>query len=246
MSSHFFQQPIWAHLKNGYTVKPNVSYIFTNKVKKDVNFENPNTNNDEITNETKKIGEKIVEEGKHWFASPIQLNFFLKKVQHTFLRNDLLIYQYGKTYIETWKLKSISIFSNKFELEWFCIDNQEGEESIIPSDFLNFSEDSDLNDLNEPSRTIVIQEKINELLDNELVEQNDIEFERSENDGPLEELEDLEDSRSLLKEKIKKAKIRVALAEMKLHELLKKYFRLYGTEADDLTVYSDSSEDEDE
>ena len=89
----------------------------------------------------------------------------------------------------------------------------------------------------------MIQEKINELLDNELVEQNDIEFETSENDEPLEELED---SRSLLKEKIKKAKIRVALAEMKLHELLKKYFRLYGTEADDLTVYSDSSEDEDE
>ena len=240
MSSHNFQQPIWVHLKNGYTVKPNVSYIFTNVVKKDVNFEIPNTNNDEIINETKKIGEKIVEEGRHWFASPIQLNFFLKKVQHTFLRNDLLIYQYGKIYNETWKLKSISIFSNKFELEWFCIDNQEGEESIIPSDFLNFSEDSDLN---EPSRTIVIQEKINEILDNELIEQNDIEFEKTEDNQTL---EDLKDSRSLLKEKIKKAKIRVALAEMKHQELLKKYFRLYETEVDDLTVYSDSSEDEDE
>jgi len=237
MSSHNFQQPIWVHLKNGYTVKPNVSYIFTNVVKKDVNFEIPNTNNDEIINETKKIGEKIVEEGRHWFASPIQLNFFLKKVQHTFLRNDLLIYQYGKIYNETWKLKSISIFSNKFELEWFCIDNQEGEESIIPSDFLNFSEDSDLN---EPSRTIVIQEKTNELIDNQLIEQNDIDFERIGIDRTLEE------SRSLLREKIKKAKIRLVFAEMKLQELLKKYFRLYGTEADDLTVYSNSSEDEDE
>ena len=237
MSSHNFQQPIWVHLKNGYTVKPNVSYIFTNVIKKDVNFELPNTNNDEIINETKKIGEKIVEEGRHWFASPIQLNFFLKKVQHTFLRNDLLIYQYGKIYNETWKLKSISIFSNKFELEWFCIDNQEGEESIIPSDFLNFSEDSDLN---EPSRTIVIQDKINEILDNELIEQNDIEFEKTE------DIRTLEESRSLLKERIKKSKIRVLLAEMKHQELLKKYFRLYGTEADDLTVYSDSSEDEDE
>ena len=240
MSSHNFQQPIWVHLKNGYTVKPNVSYIFTNVIKKDVNFELPNTNNDEIINETKKIGEKIVEEGRHWFASPIQLNFFLKKVQHTFLRNDLLIYQYGKIYNETWKLKSISIFSNKFELEWFCIDNQEGEESIIPSDFLNFSEDSDLNDLNEPSRTIVIQDKINEILDNEIIEQNDIEFEKTE------DIRTLEESRSLLKERIKKSKIRVLLAEMKHQELLKKYFRLYGTEADDLTVYSDSSEDEDE
>jgi len=237
MSSHYFQQPIWIHLKNSYTVKPNVSYIFTNIVKKDVNFEIPNTNNDEFINETKKIGEKIVEEGKHWFASPIQLNFFLKKVQHTFLRNDLLIYQYGKTYSETWKLKSVSIFSNKFELEWFCIDNQEGEESIIPSDFLNFSEDSDLN---EPSRTIVIQEKTNELIDNQLIEQNDIDFERIGIDRTLEE------SRSLLREKIKKAKIRLVFAEMKLQELLKKYFRLYGTEADDLTVYSNSSEDEDE
>ena len=82
--------------------------------------------------------------------------------------------------------------------------------------------------------------KINEILDNELIEQNDIEFEKTE------DIRTLEESRSLLKERIKKSKIRVLLAEMKHQELLKKYFRLYGTEADDLTVYSDSSEDEDE
>lgn len=236
MSLHF-QQPIWIHTKNSYVVKPNVSYIFMNRVTKDATFELPNINNDEIIQETKKIGEKIVEEGKQWFASPIHLSHFLKKVEHVFLRNDLLVYQYGTIYNETWKLKSISIFPSKFELEWFCIDNQETEESIIPSNFINFSEQIDLI---EPSRTIVIQDKTNDIVDNELVEQNDIEFERSEIDGAL------EDSRCLLKERIKKAKIRLALAEMKLQDLLKKYFRLYGIEADDLTIYSNSSEDEDE
>ena len=232
-----FQQPVWVHWKNGYIIKPNVSFLFNNKVKKDTNFELPNINNDELIKETKKIGEKIVEEGKSWFASPIQLNYFLKKVEHTFVRGELHVYEYGKMYNETWKLKSISIFSTKFELEWLCIDNEEGDESIIPSDFINFSDESDSV---EPSRTIIIQEKQSDLPENELVEQNDIEFETSEIDGTL------EDSRSLLKEKIKKAKIRLALAEMKLQDLLKKYFRLYGTEADDLTIYSNSSEDEDE
>jgi hypothetical protein len=237
MSSKYFQQPLWIQSKNSYSVKPNISFIFNEIVKKDNKSELPNINNDEIVSVTKKIGEKIVEEGKHWFASPIQLHFFLKKVEHTFKKNVLHVYQYGKTYNEIWKLKTILIFPTKFELEWFCIDIQEGEESIIPSDFLNFSEDLHLI---EPSRTIVIQEKTNEVIENELVEQNDIEFENSEINTAD------EDSRSLLKEKIKKAKIRLALAEMKLQELLKKYFRLYETEADDLTIYSNSSEDEDE
>jgi hypothetical protein len=237
MSSKYFQQPLWIQSKNSYSVKPNISFIFNEIVKKDYNLEFPNINNDEIVSVTKKIGEKIVEEGKHWFASPIQLNFFLKKVEHTFKKNVLHVYQYGKTYNEIWKLKTILIFPTKFELEWLCIDIQEGEESIIPSDFLNFSEDLHLI---EPSRTIVIQKKTNEVIENELVEQNDIEFENSEINRPH------EDSRSLLKEKIKKAKIRLALAEMKLQDLLKKYFRLYETEADDLTIYSNSSEDEDE
>lgn len=237
MSSKYFQLPLWIQSKNCYSVKPNVSFIFNEIVKKDYNSEFPNINNDEITSVTKKIGEKIVEEGEHWFASPIHLNIFLKKVKHSFKKNVLHVYQYGKTYNEIWKLKTVLIFPTKFELEWFCIDIQEGEESIIPSDFLNFSDDLHLI---EPSRTIVIQGKINEVIENELVEQNDIPFENTEIS-----IAD-EDSRSLLKEKIKKAKIRVALAEIKLQELLKKYFRLYETEADDLTEYSNFSEDEDE
>ena len=230
-----FQQPIWTHYKNGYNLKPNskLSIIFTNLVKYESTLVFPNTNNDEIVNQTKIIADKIICEGKSWFASPIQLETFLRKVQHTFLRNELLIYEYGKTYIETWKLKSIWIFSSKFEIEWICIDNQPNEDSIIPSDFLNFSEE--FNSI-EPSRTIIIQTN-----DNELVEQNDIDFESSDQINESSSTS----SRSLLKEKIKKVKVKLALAQLKISRLEKKYFRLYGFEYDNSSVSSnDESQSE--
>ena len=170
-----FQSPIWIHSKYGYNVKPNnkISFIFTNILNYNTTLEFPNTTNDEIVNETKNIAEKIVFEGKGWFASPIQQDGFLRKVYHTFSRNETFKYESGKTYIETWKLKNIWIFSNKFELEWTCIDNQPSENSIIPSDFLNFSEE--YNTI-EPPRTIVIQPTI----EHDLLEENDIPFESSE------------------------------------------------------------------
>lgn len=211
-----FQNPVWIHSQNAYKICPNVksSLYFTRVNKYENNLDFPNTNNDELINETKKIAEIIITEGKEWFASPIKVETFLEKVIHTFSMSNYLIYKYGNTYLETYKLKNLWIYPKKFELEWICIENQEVENSIIPSDFLNFTEI-------EPSRTIVIQPS-----ESDLVEQNEIEFDSSEQ-------HEESSSRTILKDKIKNAKRRIALAQMKLNQLERKYFRLYGFDSND-------------
>jgi hypothetical protein len=233
-----FQAPIWIHNKKGYNVKINTKqpFIFNNINEFKEIIQTPNTNNDEFRQIVEKIGHVIVQEGKSWFASPIKQETFEKKVQHTFTNESpKQTYTYGKLYQETWKLKSIWIFSNRFELEWNLIDFQPYEDSIIPSDFLNFTEE--FNTI-EPfgHRTIVIQSAKDDLL-----EQDDIPFESSEQDDRF-------SPRELLKDKIKKAKVRMILAQIKVTDLENKYFRLYGEIIQDSASESDNSSitDEDE
>ena len=127
------------------------------------------------------------------------------------------------------------IYSNRFELEWNLIDLQPYEDSIIPSDFLNFKEE--FNTI-EPfgNRTIVIQPTRDELL-----EQDDIPFESSEQDDTF-------SPRAILREKIKKAKVKFVLSQMKLSDLEKKYFRLYGevveSDSDNSSITDESSNEE--
>jgi len=231
-----FQAPIWIHSKKGYNVKINTKkhFIFNNINEMKEVWQNPNTNNDEFKDVIQKIGEQIVEEGKSWFASPIKLETFEKKVQHIFTNEySKQNYTYGKVYQETWKLKSIWIFSNGFELEWNLIDIQPYEvstSSIIPSEFLNFTEEfNTIDPFN--NRTIVIQSTIDDLL-----EQDDIPFESSEQDDTF-------SPRTILKQKIKNAKVKMMLAEMKVSNLEKKYFRLYGELIDSESENSSGEEE---
>ena len=229
-----FQAPVWIHNKKAYNIKLTTkqSYIFTSISEFQDTSKIPNTNNDEFQLVFSKIGERIVEEGKLWFASPIKIETFEKKANNIF-NNELShqTYTYGKLYQETWKLKSIWVYSNRFELEWNLIDLQPYEDSIIPSDFLNFKEE--FNTL-EPfgNRTIVIQPKRDELL-----EQDDIPFESSEQYNTF-------SPRAVLREKIKKAKVKVMLSQMKVSDLEKKYFRLYGevvdSDSDNSSITDDS------
>lgn len=233
-----FQAPVWIHNKKAYNIKISTkeSFIFNtiNEIKE--TYTNPNTNNDEFQRVFSKIGEQIVEEGKLWFASPITTETFRKKVHNSF-NNELShqTYTYGKLYQETWKLKCIWVYSNRFELEWNLIDLQPYEDSIIPSDFLNFKEE--FNTI-EPfgNRTIVIQPTRDELL-----EQDDIPFESSEQDDTF-------SPRAILREKIKKAKVKFVLSQMKLSDLEKKYFRLYGevveSDSDNSSITDESSNEE--
>ena len=70
----------------------------------------------------------------------------------------------------------------------------------------------------------------------ELLEQHDIPFESSEQDDSF-------SPRAILKEKIKKAKVKMMLSKMKVENLEKKYFRLYG-EVIDSESENSSGEDE--
>jgi len=233
-----FQAPVWIHNNKAYNIKITTkqSYIFTSISEFQDTHKIPNTNNDEFQAVFSKIGEKIVDEGKLWFASPIKIETFEKKANNIF-NNELShqTYTYGKLYQETWKLKSIWVYSNRFELEWNLIDLQPYEDSIIPSDFLNFKEE--FNTL-EPfgNRTIIIQPTKDELL-----EQDDIPFESSEQDDTF-------SPRAILKEKISKAKVKFMLSQMKLTDLEKKYFRLYGEDphldSDNSSVTDDSLNEE--
>lgn len=235
-----FQAPIWIHSKKGYNVKINTKrhFIFNNINEMKEVWENPNANNDEFKDVIQKLGEQIVEEGKSWFASPIKLETFEKKVRHIFTNEySKQNYTYGKVYQETWKLKSIWIFSNGFEIEWNLIDIQPFEvstTSIIPSDFLNFTEEfNTIDPFN--NRTIVIQSTIDDLL-----EQDDIPFEPSDQDDTF-------SPRTILKEKIKKAKVKMLLSEMKLSNLEKKYSRLYGELLDsESEIFSEEEESSNE
>jgi hypothetical protein len=233
-----FQAPVWIHSKKAYNIKISTkqSYIFSSISEFQDNHKIPNTNNDEFQRVFLKIGEQIVQEGKLWFASPITIETFEKKATNIF-NNELLhqTYTYGKLYQETWKLKCIWIYSNRFELEWNLIDIQLYEDSIIPSDFLNFKDE--FNTI-EPfgNRTIVIQPTRDELL-----EQDDIPFESSEQDDTF-------SPRAILREKIKKAKVKLVLTQMKLSDLEKKYFRLYGevveSDSDNSSITDQSSSEE--
>jgi hypothetical protein len=233
-----FQAPVWIHSKKAYNIKISTkqSYIFSSISEFQDDHKIPNTNNDEFQRVFLKIGEQIVQEGKLWFASPITIETFEKKATNIF-NNELLhqTYTYGKLYQETWKLKCIWIYSNRFELEWNLIDIQLYEDSIIPSDFLNFKDE--FNTI-EPfgNRTIVIQPTRDELL-----EQDDIPFESSEQDDTF-------SPRAILREKIKKAKVKLVLTQMKLSDLEKKYFRLYGevveSDSDNSSITDQSSSEE--
>jgi hypothetical protein len=233
-----FQPPVWIHSKKAYNIKISTkqSYIFSSVSEFQDTHKIPNTNNDEFQRVFLKIGERIVEEGKLWFASPITIETFEKKANNIF-NNELLhqTYTYGKLYQETWKLKCIWIYSNRFELEWNLIDIQLYEDSIIPSDFLNFKEE--FNTI-EPfgNRTIVIQSTRDELL-----EHDDIPFESSEQDDTF-------SPRAILREKIKKAKVKLVLSQMKVSVLEKKYFRLYGevveSDSDNSSITDQSSSEE--
>ena len=226
------QQPVWVHSKNGYSIR------FSNKSTYSfVNLSNEDTkDNKDLQRLTNLIAQTIVNEGKQWFASPIRLETFLNKLSHSFERSSHLVYESGKTYSETYNLKNIWIYPSKFELEWVCIDNQTADDSIIPSDFLDFSEQEHQKSVEinkddfielEPSKNIVIT-------NNELKEESFESFESSES---LNE----NSPRYLLKQKIKKARTKMALAQMKLTQLEKKYFRLYGSDENE-SIFSEDSE----
>jgi hypothetical protein len=210
-----FTNPEWIVQTNQYKIKVNDWSKFQyleNRDKSSGNFyDTVNVDNNE---EFKKVLENLIDrlcnEGRNWFASPIRPEVLLKRLSHTFMKPDVDC-AYGNFVEFTWAPKTIFINQKSFEIEWNIV-NYINKNSVIPSNFIDFSEELE----DAPAKTIIIQE-------NELLENVEIPFDESQNQI------DLVSSRAAMKQKVRAARLKAAIASMKAEKLAEKYFRRYGT-----------------
>jgi hypothetical protein len=193
-------------------------------------YDTINIEDDKFKSVVNNFANVVYQEGAGWFATAIKPEIFLKKVKHTFDEIPRCEKKpYGNTVIFTWVPYQLEITSKSFEISWEIF-KYENYDSIIPSNFIDFSEELEIQ-----PRTIVIQQ-------NEIIENAEIPFDSSEQDvHPI-------SSRAagmLLKQKVRKAKLKAAIATMKAERLAEKYFRRYGVQTD-LDSDSDLSFDSDE
>jgi hypothetical protein len=188
------------------------------------------TSNDMFNDVSRKFANVIHVEGSSWFASPITPQMFLKKVKHTFEipKNDII---YGDSVDFTWAPRTFQITPKTFHISWDII-KYENTVSVIPSNYIDFSEEL------EP-RTIFIQQ-------NDIIENAEIPFNNSEQDT----IQSISSRAAmLLKQKVRKAKLKAAISTMKAERMAEKYFRRYGVQTNldsDSDLSFDSEEDSDE
>ena len=220
-----FKNPEWDVQSSRYIIKVNTSDIYTyNEIRIESSgnlFKPVNTTNNELLKSIEqKLALDLCNEGKEWFASPIKPELFLKRVTHHF-EMPSTFKNYGNRPLEfLWVPKTIYINQKTFEVSW-VIDRFREINNIIPSNFIDFSDFSE--ELEEaPAKTIVIQENA-ELLENV---EHEIPYDESQNRI------DLDSSRALLKQRVRAARLRAAIATMKAEKLAEKYFRRYGSSID--------------
>jgi len=227
-----FTNPEWNVQTNQYVIKVKKYYneflYIENRDKSSGNFYDTVTveNNQEFKKVLASLIDKLCNEGKNWFASPIRPEILLKRLSHTFMKpteDD----NFGSLVEFTWAPKTIFINQKNFEIEWIII-NYKTINSLIPSNFIDFSEELE----DAPAKTIIIQE-------NELLENVEIPFDESQNEI------DLVSSRAAMKQKVRAARLKAAIATMKAEKLAEKYFRRYGIQ-NDLENESELSFDSDE
>ena len=228
----FFSNPYWNSSTNSYNVKIITPYEFSYSEIRDKSsgsenkeIDITNTNFQDVMN---KLADAVFKEGSTWFASPIKQTIFIKKAKHNIdIPGNSVISGNMNEY--TWTPIYFDITSKYFEIKWKLVSSK--PITVIPSNFVDFSED--LEEV-EP-RTIVIQH-------NEIIENAEIPFDNSEKDVHT------ISSRAagmLLKQKVRKAKLKAAVATMKAERMAEKYFRRYGIQTN-LDSDSDISFDSDE
>lgn len=232
-----FSDPVWNVHTNSYKVRIIHRDYFLyeeSRVKSSGKsfYDTINVNNDTFKNVVIFFADAIHKECRSWFATPIKPEVFLKKVKHTF--DEIPTNEkkpYGNTVLFRWSPYELEISAKSFEISWELFEYK-NDESIIPSDFIDFSEDLELN-----PRTIVIQK-------NDIIENAEISFDNSEQDS-VHQIS----SRAILKQKVRKAKLKAAIATMKAERMAEKYFRRYGIETkldSDSDISFDSEEEESE
>lgn len=212
-----FQRPEWDPKDNSYSVNiKNWQQFQYSEVRSKSSgedfFSSINTNNNNKFNDIlNNIANTLFTEGSEWFASPIKPQLFLKKIKHNF-ETPNMNQTYGTNVEFTWAPIQLKIIPTSFLIHWRIIHFKD-QTNIIPSDFIQ-----DFDDIEElEPKTIVIQQ-------NEIIENVDIPFDNSEK--PIHVVS----SRALMKQKVRQAKLKAAIATMKAERMAEKYFRRYGIE----------------
>lgn len=219
---------IFRVIKNKPEIKSKTLYV---KSSTDINL----TINEfpQLTMMTSDIAENFIELSKKWFSTPLKKENFLKRLRHKFnMKNQ------NQKDINNWInfsfiLDTIEINNKEIILNW--LNSLETiSEPLIPSDFIKESRPSSPDNAN--LRTIQITNTVDS---NNLVAFEDLPF--------SEQLTYDDNSKSNEKRKIREARLRVALAKLKVERLAKNYFSRYGednnSDSSDLTSESEFEED---
>ena len=221
-----FSQPQWNPSSNSYTIKINLPQQFSYAEIRDKSSgfdKEVDVLNNSFQSVVNDLATSVYEHGSSWFASPIKPHIFMKKAKHIIDTPGYPMNNPGNQIEFTWNPVSFEITPKNFEIRWKLLSSI--PVSAIPSNFIDISEEL------EP-RTILIQQ-------NDIIENAEIPFDSSEQDiHPI-------SSRALLKQKVRKSKLKAAIATMKAERMAEKYFRRYGVQTD-LDSDSDLSLDSDE
>jgi len=172
---------------------------------------NPNVDFEFISNITTpnktiiyKIIESLAAEGKEWFSSPIKPAIVLKHL----IQKYTPAIEISERHMHVYKPRIFILYPGKFELVW---DVSIKKNDMIPSEFIEYSEELE----DAPAKTIIIQE-------NDILENVEIPFDESQVGS------DHLSSRAIFKQKIRHARLKVAIATMNAEKMAEKYFRRYG------------------
>jgi len=176
--------------------------------------------------------EQFIEKTSKHFATPLRTSAILPRLTHKWnVSEDLAADEH---YMLHWSIKAMIIKSKEFCLVWCC--DWQRCPPLITSDFLNLSAPSRSSSPARDLRTIQIQpsatmdeHEVPMTLDSRLMT---LEYENT----PV----------SAERKRVREARLRAALANLRADRLAEKYYQKYGTPAGDgSSELSSESEDED-
>jgi len=236
-----FTPPVWVSTMGCYKVSiiQRIEFEYNEyRDKSSGNFLNePDVESQKFLKVIGILADRLHEEGKNWFSSPIKQQIFLKRVIHKFTQLSHINNSHGTNYKFTWVPATIFIQPSKFEIVW----ESSVELNKIPTNVSNAIEFSEELTGETPTRTIVIQSNPAEL---EIIGNDVIPFDTSEQEMKL-------SSRAIFKQKVREARLKAAFSTMKAERMAEKYFRRYGIHGDfeyesELSFSSDDEESEEE
>ena len=177
--------------------------------------------------------DEFIEKTSRHFATPLRTSTILPRLKHKWVLCQVAP---DTHYMFTWSPTAMIIKSKEFCLVWSSVASVCSP--IIPSDFLNLSAPSRSSSPARDLRTIQIQPPTATMVEHDVPMALDarmltLEYENS----PL----------SAEKKRVREARLRAALANLRADRLAEKYYQKYGTPAGDgSSELSSESEDEDQ